>query len=304
MTSSGIRQADASHKGEIAQLWQTCFGEHREAVDYFLERVFAPEHCLVHVEDSRVVAMVHMLPAHMVVGHGTHQAHYIFAAATDPGFRSQGLMGRLLERAFSYGESRGDVCSFLLPSEPSLYDYYARHGYVPYFGTRFAEITLAELARFDPQINGFTGLSADVLPQLEDTRRLRDAELTGHVGSILWPSAYLDYAAKVNSIYGGQTSAIWDRDGRLSGYALHSPIADDRILVSELFARGESWGAMLSYVSEVTGAKSLTVRLPQQSPVLSGLGEVRSFGMARPLGGFVLPRSLSGRSPYLGLTLD
>lgn len=304
MTSSGIGQANANQKEEIAQLWQACFGERREAIDYFLERVFAPEHCLVHVEDSRVVAMVHMLPARMVHEEATVQVHYIYAAATDPGFRSRGLMGALLEQAFSYGETRGDACSFLLPSEPSLYDYYGRHGYVPYFRTRFAEVCVDELGLPAPEAEGFTASSVDNLPQLESARRLRDSQLAEDVGSIIWPFSYLDYAAKVNSIYSGQTLALWDREGVLRGYALHSPVAEGSVEISEVISGKGSWREMLRYVSRTTGANRLRLRLAENSPILSGLGEVKSFGMARPLGNFMLPGVIPGRSPYIGLTLD
>jgi GNAT superfamily N-acetyltransferase len=291
-------------KEQIALLWQVCFGERREAVDYFLKHVFAPENCLIHAEDNRVVAMVHMLPAHLVGEGGMLQAHYIYAAATDPAYRSRGLMARLLEEAFCYGEKRGDVCSFLLPSEPSLYEYYGRHGYVPYFKTRFVEIDTTDLPGNAAPEDNFKARSEHTLTSPELARRVRDAQLSSDVGSILWPASHLDYAAEVNGIYGGRTASLCDTEGALAGYALHNAAVDDCVEVNELFATKQTWSQMLRYVAASTGATSLKLRLPESSPVLPASGETRTFGMARPLGRFILPRTLVGRSPYLGLPLD
>ncbi len=300
-----IRHAELSQREEIALLWKDCFGEHREAIDYFLANVFSPEHCLVQVVKERVVAMVHMLPADIISEAGTVQAHYIYAAATDSAFRSQGLMGQLLNEAFSYGESRGDVCSFLLPSEPSLYDYYARYGYTPYFRTRFAEISTAELASL-PILEGeqVTASRGEKLGIQSGVSLLRNDQLSGERGSILWPHKYLDYAMQVNSIYGGETSSLSGTDGRLEAYALHAAAGSDCTEITEIFAADWTWLELLRYISGVTGSGRLRLRLPENSPILPGLGEVRDFGMVRPLGRHTVPAPLAGRSPYLGLTLD
>lgn len=304
MISRGIRQAVHADREQIAQLWITCFSERRAAVDYFLDNVFAGEDCLVHIEDGDVVAMVHMLPAHLAAPDGRLQAHYIYAAATHPDFRSRGLMGKLLAEAFSYGEKRGDVCSFLLPSEPSLYDYYGRHGYVPYFRTRFAKLDVRalDLERKGSERNeakdGFS------LGQPEQAVLLRDMQFAEQTGSVIWPARYLDYAAQINGIYGGQSTSLWGENGDIVAYALYTAPEAGQVEVGEVVATDDCWQYLLNHVARTTGADRLSLRLAEHSHVLPGVGESRIFGMARPLGGFVMPATAAGRSPYLGLTLD
>ncbi len=304
MISRGIRQAVHEDKEQIALLWITCFGERREAIDCFLDTVFSGKDCLVHIEDERLVAMVHMLPAHIAVPGGKLQAHYIYAAATHPDYRSKGLMGRLLAQAFAYGESRGDVCSFLLPSEPSLYDYYGRHGYLPYFRTRFVDIDSVQLGLSGGHEGDCETEQASSLSQPEQAVHLRNSELAKHPGSILWPPAYVDYASQVNGIYGGHSSVLRSRSGDPIGYALHTAPVAGMVEVSEIFTAGNSWRHMLNHTVKVTGASRLRIRLPEHSQILPGEGTTTTFGMARPLGGFALPVAPIGSSPYLGLTLD
>lgn len=304
--NEGVFFARHEQIDEIAALWQLCFGERREAVDYFFCSVFAPEHCLVHLQDGQVAAMVHMLPGEMVVSGKTAQAHYIYAAATSPEHRSRGLMAQLLERAFSYGEERGDHYSFLLPSEPSLYDYYGRHGYTSYFKTRFVDVTREEVhslvASTEP------GKSKGSLPKTADVAlmsELRGKNLADSKGSVLWPASYLDYALKVNQVYGGDSVSVTDSATGASGYALYSAASDGGVEISELFSDGECEHKLLEQIEAACGAERYRIRLPEASSLFPGVGTLTAFGMARPLGRFALPDHIATeKAPFLGLTLD
>lgn len=283
---------------QLARLWTQTFGEKEEAVAYYLDNTFRPEDCLVCRLDNQVAAMIHMVPAKMVTVEGLVQAHYIFAAATAAPFRSRGLMGRLLAEAFKYGEARGDVCSFLLPSEQSLYSYYGRHGYVPYFHTRFVEWSCDDL-------RGLT----DGLPQAQPLGSfevshiaMRNRSLGDTPGSILWDERWLDFARMVNSHYGGSELSV-EGDRGSTGYAFIGAEAEGRVEVSEILADSDLLLPLLDRIIGHTSAELVSFRLPDGYALALGEGELSRFGMARPLGQFTLPAP-GPAAPYLGLTLD
>ena len=111
-----IGLAEWKMRAELAQLWQACFHEPRRYPTYFLNNYFRPEDCLVYQVHGKIAAAVYLLPARVVLSDGTAQAHYIFAAGTQPHFRSRGFMASLLAYAALYGTKRGDRYSVVLPA--------------------------------------------------------------------------------------------------------------------------------------------------------------------------------------------
>ena len=89
---------------ELSRLWQSCFGDPAEYPDFFLSRLVSPQDCLVTTVDGKLASAVYLLPAHIRTGGKSVPAHYIFAAATAPEFRSRGIMSALLRRAAEEGE--------------------------------------------------------------------------------------------------------------------------------------------------------------------------------------------------------
>lgn len=295
--TNAIRFATVDLWGEIAALWQLCFSEKQEAIDCFFKIHFSPQSTLVCIEDGVVAAMVHMLPGYVVSGRDKLKGHYIYAAATHPKFRSRGLMGRLLEEAARVGAARNESFSYLLPSSESLYQYYGRHGYRSYFKTRFVALTRAELrehATYYPAL--WTELS------LQEMEELRNAHLQALQGSVLWGGQALGYAVALTDIYGGLSVTIKSSSG--AGYALCA-IAGDNCEVIELVCDTTAWPSLASALLQRVKAFSFRLRLPVESGLLPGCGEVAQFGMIRPLLTTALSADfLAAPSPLLGLTLD
>ena len=145
MTRSGIAAAGWLEKAELAAVWEKCFGDPPRHIHYFFNNLFEPQNCLTYREDGGIVSMVHMLPARIADGGRLVQAHYIYAAATLPEYRSRGLMGQLLEAAFQAGRRRGDRYSFLLPANRSLYRFYGNLGYTVGFELRTLAVSREEM---------------------------------------------------------------------------------------------------------------------------------------------------------------
>lgn len=110
---------------ECRELWQSVFGDEREVVDLFLSEVYKPENTLVRYEAGHVAAMLHIVEIQTEYG----PTGYLYAIATDPAWRGRGLASELVREAIETLRGRGFRAAMLIPSEPSLKQYYARFGF-------------------------------------------------------------------------------------------------------------------------------------------------------------------------------
>lgn len=111
---------------ECRELWQRVFGDDREFVDLFLCEVYKPENMLVRYGQGHVAAMLHIVGLETEYG----PTGYLYAVATDPAWRGRGLASGLVAEAVELLRERGFRAAMLIPSEPSLKDFYARFGFV------------------------------------------------------------------------------------------------------------------------------------------------------------------------------
>jgi len=286
---------------EITDLWLSCFAERREAVDLFFAVHYHPKNTLVLKVSERIVAMVHMLPGEIITDAGRQQAHYIYAAATHSAFRGQGLMGQLMARAAEEGAARGDYYAFLLPADPGLYDFYAKHGFVRFFKTAFCEFSRRELknAGYAPST---AAARANVTPRA--LRTTRDSCVAVSPGSAVWSEQAIDYAVRVTKLYGGQLVTTHS-EGRLA-YALCSAVADGRCEVQEFAASPGDEASLCAAIVDSVPAEHFRFRLPTHRTLLGRVGQPLDFGMIKPLTAAAAQSSLFtvASTPYLGLTLD
>lgn len=125
-----IRYAQGSDTKAIRYLWDIAFGEDIAFNDYFFENIFIPEYTLIIEEAGCILSMAQTLPYRL---RGVGDITYIYGAATDPAFRGQGLMRRLLEYSFEKDKAKGAAASALIPAEKGLFDYYKKIGYETQF---------------------------------------------------------------------------------------------------------------------------------------------------------------------------
>ncbi|GEM_PF-6510572 len=111
---------------EIRKLWDIAFPEEPLFNDWFFENYFKAENCLVLKKEGKISAMAQLLPYEI---QGAGKVSYIYGAATDPSYRRQGLMRRLLEKSFELDRQRGAVASILIPQNKELFDFYGKLGY-------------------------------------------------------------------------------------------------------------------------------------------------------------------------------
>ena len=124
-----LRAARPEDKPGLTALWTRVFGDPPEAVDAFF-RAFPDRLCWVAEAEGTVAAMAHGLRQTFSPD---VPAVYLYAVATAPEFRRQGLCRRLLSLAHGDLLEQGVRLVTLTPAEPSLFSYYRALGYEPTF---------------------------------------------------------------------------------------------------------------------------------------------------------------------------
>ena len=186
---------------ELRELWRQSFGDTEQCIELYFSRFFKPRDCVVCRADGHIACMAHLLPAQIWDGSKKLRCHYLYAAATLPRFRGNGLMGLLLRYAADYGRKRGDAYSVLVPSSASLFEFYKRHGYRT---LAHCETVTLSRAYCIERTQGLEQASyTSKRPDFDAMLRVRERALLERPGSLMWDRPALERAAAMDEVYGG-----------------------------------------------------------------------------------------------------
>ena len=122
-----ISEPNPSLIPQLRDLWKAAFGDSDEFLDMFYATAYASERCRCVLDGNTVAAVLYWFDC---TCQGQKLA-YIYAVATDPGYRNQGLCRRLMEDTASHLKNEGYAGALLLPQDPELRQMYGKMGYVP-----------------------------------------------------------------------------------------------------------------------------------------------------------------------------
>lgn len=250
-----LRTATRADIPALRENWRLSFGDGEAYLDFFFSRRFEPRLTPVAVADGRLVAQLFLLPALLVSDGDSCEVYYLFAAATHPQYRGLGIMAQLLREAEHIACANGRNAVVLLPGEPGLYLYYARHGYETAFTRRVwtvARSELAEIALESPETDAFLFL----------LRYLQQRE------GVCWNEDALRYALDEHRRFRGTYAACE------SAFAAVSADEADVLCAPSGFQHAA--GLLL----RLTNSEHLTLRFPSDIPY----GTPQDGGMIRWLG--------------------
>ncbi len=291
-----IRFADWEMRSELAQIWEVCFEEPVRPAKYFLNNYFRPHNCLIYQKNDKIAAAVYLLPAEIVVGKGSVQAHYIYAAATLPRYRCHGYMATLMAGAALVGANRGDQYSVVLPANPGLYEFYQKSDYTTFFEISTQSVSLDQMCTLAE-----CGFANKILLTYNQLNALRNSQLG--IGSVLWSDEAFCFADGIGKVYGDKL--ICSKTGDKPAYAICRRIDEETCKVMELMADYDTIRDLAVNIICMVPAQNYIFRLPADSTLLGQQGEKSEFGMIKPIGGTMLaPLMQASDAPYLGLPLD
>lgn len=122
-------------KAALRTLWTTCFGNEEGWIDTFFGTAFDPAHvCGLNRQGGLAAALCWM----DAFCEGRKLA-YLYAIATAPAFRRQGLCRELMRLTHEKLSERGYAGAILVPADAGLHQMYGKMNYVNFGGIR--EIT-------------------------------------------------------------------------------------------------------------------------------------------------------------------
>lgn len=122
-----ISEPQPQHIASLRSLWKAAFGDTDDFLDMFWATGFSPHRCRCILDGDRAAAVLYWFDC---TCEGRKLA-YIYAVATDPGYRNQGLCRRLMADTHNHLKIQGYAGAMLLPQEPGLRQMYAKMGYEP-----------------------------------------------------------------------------------------------------------------------------------------------------------------------------
>jgi len=295
-----IETATANDIAALSENWRLCFGDSDEYIAFFMQNRFVPADTLVARENGAVVSQLFLLPGAVRLAGETHPAHYLYAAATRPEWRGKGHMARLIGAARAYARGRAVEYIALVPGEASLYDYYARHGFLRCFTYKTLEYSRAELkeiaAKAAPghEYGTETGAAdAATITALRDSAlRSRDA--------FLWDERAVRYALREHLAYrGGSVCAV--RDGELRAWMLTEQ-RGGAVYVSECVVADGDFPCAAKALLDACDATRFEFRLHEKFAA-GKTADVCDGGMILPVVPGAEAAVLRSDAPYIGLFL-
>ena len=111
---------------QLRSLWKLAFGDDDVFLDHFFSTGFSPDRCRCAVdEEGRVASVLYWFD----VTYQDETYAYLYAVATHPDFRHQGLLHYLLADTHQLLAQRGYAGALLVPGDDSLRQLYASIGY-------------------------------------------------------------------------------------------------------------------------------------------------------------------------------
>ena len=251
----------------LKRIWLTCFDEREDAIELFFQRNKDSYHAYACEEDGALVSALYLIDCALCGA----RAHYLCGAATLPAYRGRGIMAGLIDFALRDAETRGDRFSLLFPASGSLYEYYARFGYLRACAMKSAI------------------LSTDTAEALHSgTPDLHALQLGQGGTAVLWDDAFIRFAADYYALYGAKSAQSAD------AFVIYEPDGEAAEVYYAPYDSLEELKALL----RTEGIRRFRLIGAADDPAFEG--EIsRPFGMIRPLDNDTAPADA-----YIGVTLQ
>lgn len=273
-----IRVSEDSDRKQQTALWLSCFGDTKQGVDAFYGNCGKTARSLVALDGETLVSMLYLLPAALKIGGRTFSAEYVFAACTAPDYRGQGIMARLLEKAARSAEENGTDYLFLVPAEPSLYDYYRKFGYQTAFYKKALCFNREEAEERAKEAAFVTDCTPHALLTARD-KALQNESF------VRWNTDVLGYFLDAHRLYGGKL---------IRGEHFFAAFSSENGEAEAFECLGD-WKNALYGILENCSAERFTICLPPTADI----GRAEPAGMLKPV---CAEKTADGL--YIGITLE
>lgn len=285
-----IRFAEDKDQSQVKTLWRDVFGDSAEAIDFYFSNRHENQNMLVAEEDGVITGMLTMLPLLLGFGQVMRPGRYIYAVATAPAYRNQGISTQLLVYCHTYMAKNKETAAVLTPASDSLFVFYEKRGYKTVFYNNSITLVSSELPQCPHD-------AVCTLCDVEDFYRIRDAYFSDSLLFVRWGKEQLAYISKSAQAFGDGVYHFRTETGE--GYAFCG-WRGPGIYIREIALLHMELSAAISILHHTLGASEYEIFLPEGS--IEG-NTPSPFGMIHYLEDAPVSEG-SGKPPYLALVLD
>lgn len=289
-----IRSATQLDIPQLKKIWDRCFDDPLNYVDFLYDCVTTPQNTLVWDEEGKILSMAMSIDCMFSYKEEQLPCVYIYGCATLPEAEGKGIMTRLISYAEQLAAQRGVQMSVLVPGERFLYGFYRKRGYNSDFPLR--TVTLRP------------GMMGDV-PQAEEPLlydRISPEELYAirenalyEVPHIEWKADQITFIMRDALAYGEHVASYSGAAGK--AYAIYG--AENRsMFIKECLGTSElATKILLAALINEQDPRRVTLRGPVGAGVLPFEGVRQEYGMSKV---FKTAKPLSDLAPFMNLMLD
>lgn len=276
----------------LRQLWELAFGDSGAYVDNFFDSYYRPERMIVLEQDGQVQTMTAWFDTTFVLpGQGEYRSAYLYAVATHPDYRGQGLAAKLLDWADNYFRSLEIPAVTTVPAEPSLHNFFGANGFRECFVLFERKLSLQELPAATAPL--FRPVSPAEYGALRE-------QLLSHLPHISYPEDALTYQAGCCALSG---HGLFAADTAAGPVVLCAEGAGDGLVIlKECLGSPTAKRLTLSDLPRVAPAERWLVREPLSDPHETSAG--RKFAMLKWLDESLGAQWNWTSIAYLGLAFD
>ena len=109
----------------LRKLWQDSFGDTEDFLDSFFATAYHPDRCRCITDSGKILGALYWFDC---LYQGESLA-YLYAIATHPSYRNQGICRRLMQETHQHLAQQGYLGTLLVPGNKTLFDFYKKMGY-------------------------------------------------------------------------------------------------------------------------------------------------------------------------------
>lgn len=233
---------------ELMTLWHTVFGDDYEVSGFFLNNALWYGDIYAKRVDGKIVSAFYLVDSKLINGNKTEKVKYLYAAATLPEYRKQGIMSEMIKYAAEVVYDKGYCAIILCPANEKLYDYYEKLGFARSFTDRIYTIESASLEKY----KGSRYFNSSV--SYFDLRQSIPSE-----AFVVFPSGYLDYSRMLASEYGFEISVSFDDEDKVFVVGHRE---EETVFVDEAISADGNYNHILSVLSDID-CKTIKLKTPE-----------------------------------------
>lgn len=239
---SDFSYATYEDREDIITLWEICFGDSREYIDFFFEHMVKEDTVLCRRHGGKVVSMACIIPAKIREGGKCEKINYLYAVATLPEYRKQGMATSIINHIY---EKCG--CSLVLcPENVEAESLYKKMGFCEAFHgvSNMSDYTGGGTPEDFVEICDVTDECAY---DYQESRRVRFADRA----YVDWDDDYIRYALEEHINTGGRMVKCRD------GYVLFK-VSESGIIIAENTVSAEYEDIVLTGLETLSGKQRVS----------------------------------------------